>query len=169
MLRREEVRTGEKYVGIGKNGRKLLRMRWFTWDLRLTKTKKNKIPVRLHVINTSSQSPLWERLISHIYSLFSYVVISVYTVSNVRMRSGQWMDLCERKWSWSNFEHRDEICCFARESRCSSVGVVPPAAHIRTKHPPNTSQKLHCLKCLAECDLCTVFTIQLSWRWNKIL
>lgn len=31
-----------------------------TWDLRLTKTKKKKkkIPVRLHGINRSSQSPL---------------------------------------------------------------------------------------------------------------
>jgi len=57
ILRREEVRIGEKYVGIAKNGRMLLRMRRSTWDLRLTKTKNN-ISVRLHGINRSSQLPL---------------------------------------------------------------------------------------------------------------
>jgi hypothetical protein len=42
---------------------------------------------------------------------------------------------------------------FARDNHYSSVGLVPPAAHIRTKRPPNMSQKLRCLKCLAGCDL----------------
>lgn len=46
-----------------------------------------------------------------------------------------------------------KFAALARESHCSSVGIVLPAAHIRTKHPPHTNQKLHCLQCLAGCDL----------------
>jgi len=62
-----------------------------------------------------------------------------------------------------------KFAAFARERPYSSVGIVAQAAHIRTKHPPHTSQKLHCLKCLAGCDLCVVFTTQESSRWKKIL
>jgi hypothetical protein len=34
ILRREELRVGEKYVGIGKNGRRPLRRRRSTWNCR---------------------------------------------------------------------------------------------------------------------------------------
>jgi len=34
ILRRGELRIGEKYVGIGKNGRRPSKRRRFTWDFR---------------------------------------------------------------------------------------------------------------------------------------
>jgi hypothetical protein len=37
ILRREELRIGEKYVGIGKNGRRASKRRRSTWDFRSTK------------------------------------------------------------------------------------------------------------------------------------
>jgi len=40
ILRREELRIGEKYVGIGKNGRRPSKRRRSTWDFRSTKNNK---------------------------------------------------------------------------------------------------------------------------------
>jgi hypothetical protein len=40
VLRREDLRIKEKFVGIRKNGRRPSSRRTFTWDFRSTKKKK---------------------------------------------------------------------------------------------------------------------------------
>lgn len=53
--------------------------------------------------------------------------------------------------------------------KTTSTASVYSSAQIRTKHPLNTSQKRYCLKRLARCDVCFVFTTQGTWRREKIL
>jgi hypothetical protein len=121
----------------------------------------------MHGINRSPHSPLWEPLISHIFCLFRTSVCQSTPCQTVE-------SVVNSEWIYAKESDHGLIlsivtkfAAFARDNHNCRIGVVPPASHIRTKRPPDTSQKLHCLKCLAGCDLWFVFTIQVSWRWIK--